>query len=204
MDNKSLFLSTTTRDFVGYAVGQANRYAVRGKRLDAFNALVEFLSVNGVWKSKLSDVLTPDTTLPEGSELLSKPDGVYLSCYGRSVPVNGTVDNAIATFQKPIDQAGERAVESSGGTDWKGVYHAHRVVDEGLMLFETGTIKFPLHTAPYLLQVRNGELSLEEVLDAFEEKAKKLKTLTTSVFQDSVDQEKVDDFIVYIHNKYTM
>lgn len=201
--NRGKFLSNKTSDFVGYAKGQAMRYAVRGKRLEALVATVDYLGRSSR-KAKLSAHLLAYPNPPDGAELITKPDGLYLSCFGRSVPVNGSVENAINTFEKPIFEAGKRAIQSSGGTDWKGMYHAHRVVDEGLELFTTGKIQFPLKTASYLLDVRNGKVGLEDCLDFFDEKATMLECLTSSPFQDSVNMQEVEDFVVFTHDKYTV
>ena len=201
LENKELFLNDNLANFVGYAKGQAMRYAVRGERLVDLQSLLDFLA-GGTTRAPLGDYLKNKSVLPRGTLLIKKKDGIYLCCHGRSVPIQSTVGNAVSVFSKPVYEAGQRTKNSGDGPDWKGVYHAHRVIDEGLELFTEGVITFPVKSAQYLLKVRNGEIDIEKCLDFFEEKASKLEAVEATPFQRAVDIEKVDDFIVYVHRTY--
>lgn len=205
-DNRDKFLSQNKKPFVGFAKGQAMRYAVRGDRFNTLKSVVDYLSVLQP-KAKLKDAV-PNIYLNlkklEGVEFVRQPDGEYLSVFSRMVPMGGTALEAKKVYEKPLQEAGERTKIASGegGVDWKGLYHAHRVVDEGLELWKTGKIVFPLKNCDLYTSIRNQELPLEEVLDTFLEKIDKLEELTeTKHLREKPDAKWLEDFLYRVYYK---
>lgn len=197
-DNRYKILSANKKPFVGFAKGQAMRYAVRGHRYDTLKSVVNYLKRLQP-STRLRDVPNMKISLNglEGLSWLTLIDGVYLSVFDRKVSINVKASEALAVYEKPLEQAGERTIQAAGtsGVDWKGLYHAHRVVDEGIELWETGDIKFPLKGKFEYLKIRGGEVyTLEEVLESFLKKLDRLEKLETKHLRYEPDRDWVEDF----------
>jgi hypothetical protein len=209
--NRYRLLSANKKAFTGFGKAQAMRYAVRGERLTSLQSLLGTLRVfakHGPMceTSVLTDVenaLIPGVTVVEkpqpGGKLIK-----FISAFGREVASTCTFAEAIRIFEKPLAEMGKRteAAAANGGADWKGLYHAHRIVDEGLELFQTGYIEFPCPRAAYYLKIRNGELGLDEVLDTFEERLAMLEAAEPcDALAPEADHAWIDAFVVEAYNE---
>lgn len=205
-DNRFKVMTSNMKSFTGFAKQQAMRYAVRGDRLDTLERVVDTL-VSCRFKTKQStvrDAMPLLQAIPNVSFVDKlQPSGdmlPYLNVFGREVPVTAHISEAIKVYEKPIREAGKRAREATGGPDWKGLYHAQRVVDEGLQLFATGELVFPCENAPAYLAIRSGQMELEAVLGNFEDALAKLEELKPiPEFRATTDQEWIDQFVLDIY-----
>jgi len=204
--NRDKILSRNTKSFVGYCKGQAVRYSMRGKRLDTYMQVCDALASKSGMKVKawtISDALSSI----EGVQIIAKtqPGGVvidYLDVYGRQVPMTLTCEEALKVYQKPVDEAGERArkAQQSGGMDQKALYHAVRIADEGISLFGQGIIQFPCQNLDFLRKIRAGELEIDHILDVFDEKMAILEGIgDKSPLADAPDYEWIDGFVSSVH-----
>jgi RNA repair pathway DNA polymerase beta family len=200
--NRDKLLSNKFESFAGFGRAQAMRYAVRGDRLAALVAVVNALQGWDPTKPVRSNDWATLLTVP-GVTTFNGPDGIeYLSVHGRSVPVTARVAEAHSIFLKPIAEAGKRTHKAldNGGADWKGLYHAHRVVDEGIELATTGELRFPLRNAAQYLSIRNGDVSLDEVLDTFEDKMVQLdEARVTSTLRAEADVDWIEGFVAEVY-----
>lgn len=117
------------------------------------------------------------------------------------------VDEIEAVFERPIAEYGKRAKQArdEGGADWKALYHAVRIADEGIQLFLSGHITFPSRCVGLLRKIRAGELHIDEVLDIFDEKIVLLEhAVEVSALPDKPDQVWIDDFVEETHRKIVM
>ncbi len=210
VDNKFRVIPANMKAFVGFGRSQAMRYAVRGDRVTVLKALVDFLQSvkDRCGNTRLNRVTAAmvDIEALDGVKIVPKQHGGttvdYIVAFGRAVPVNCKVGEIIDVFQKPLDQAGKRSRDAVDGPDWKGLYHAHRIVDEGIELFTTGSLVFPCKNAAEYLQIRNGELSIERVLDTFDEKLATLENVKPiSDFREKADKEWIDEFVASFHEQ---
>jgi hypothetical protein len=205
--NRFKVMNLNMKAFTGYAKGQAMRYAVRGDRLDTLIAVVERLKkmdpkvpiskqmggTGSMWLADMPNVRVWDKPQP-GDRMIP-----HMSVFGREVSLTLKPLEAIKVYQKPIDEAGARSIKatSDGGPDWKGLYHAQRIVDEGLELFTTGELRFPCANASYYVDIRSGSVELDTVLNAFEESLARLEAITPiPEFQEKADQEWIDNFVL--------
>lgn len=206
--NRHRILHANKDGFIGFGKSQALRYAVRGQRLETLTLVTGFLESCVNNKRPVQEYfIEPLSEIPGVSWTYGKDSIKQLTVFGRSVPVTVTVAEALQVFQKPILDAGKRAktAHEHGGADWKGLYHAHRIVDEGLELFATGDLTFPCQNASQYLAIRAGELSLDEVLDLFDEKLADLEALTpTSALATRPDMQFIDDFVAETHGKVVL
>lgn len=195
--------------FLGYGQGQANKYIVRGDRLTTMEAIVAKLEpIAGSLRLNECKVLWEGILTYPGTSLLPGPTGHehidYLTVFGRQVPVTVKVSEALEVFRKPLAGIGKRtkAAAEQGGADWKGLYHANRVIDEGIELFSTGKLTFPCTHADYYVKVRNQELTMDAVLDRFAGKLQELEELKPiSDFKEERDTEWVKQLTMQVHEQ---
>ena len=204
--NRNKILNRNNKAFVGYCKGQAVKYSLRGKRLDTFIKVCEFLEKHEGINVKL-EVLPDELSHIEGVRIISKVqpgDTVvrYLDVYGRQVPVTVKVKEALAVFRKPIQEAGKRAqhAQQADGADWKALYHAVRIAEQGVRLFKYGDISFPAQNVPLLMKIRNGEMDMDEVLDYFDMRAAELEEIGDNTpLREKPDRQWMDDFVCSVH-----
>lgn len=210
-ENRFRVLSANKDGFEGFGKAQAYRYAIRGDRktsLETLSAMLEQWPVG----ARLSDTNVPNTVrmgVPTGVEIIAKPQpgGMmldFINAFGKEVPVTCKVGEALKVFQKPLRELGKRTVAAAdaGGADWKGLYHAQRIVDEGIELFTTGELLFPCVNAPAYRAIRSGQMELEAVLDHFESSLIRLQETTPiAEFQTEPDLDWANEFVEAFHEQ---
>lgn len=208
--NRDKILNRNTKAFVGYCKGQAVRYSMRGKRLETYEAVVQWLSEQPQDAKISADPFGFDyLTGLEGVTIVSKPqpDGSslpYLDVYGRQCPSTIRAGEALKIYRKPVEEAGRRAraAMDAGGMDYKALYHAVRIADEGISLFSAGKIEFPCQNLPILMQIRAGEVEIDEILDIFDEKIAILEGISEeSPLRAHPDREWIDDFVTGVYEE---
>ncbi|QJA42971.1 hypothetical protein [Phaeobacter phage MD18] len=208
-------MSRNKKAFTGYAKGQAMRYSVRGDRVASLEKLVTILecldpnrpmneqNVNDVM-NQIKGVKVYEKRDPQRNSVLGYRLTPYLTAFGRECPMTCKPKEALSIYRKPLVEAGKRSRDaaSGDGPDWKGLYHAQRIVDEGLELFATGELVFPCREASYYLQIRSGELPVEAVLNRFEERLEALEEIEPiPEFRDEADKKWIDEFVMSVHEQ---
>lgn len=199
--NRHRILNRNNKAFVGYCKGQAVRYSMRGKRLDTFIKVVEELERHSDIDVRVYSI--DELRHIEGVRFIPKvqPGGqtlAYLDVYGRQVPGTMKAREALKVYRKPVDEAGNRAhlAQQANGADWKALYHAVRIAEQGVRLFETGDISFPCQNTDFLLRIRGGEMDMDEVLDHFDGCAARLEEIgDNSPLAEKPDKDWIDDFV---------
>ena len=207
--NRAKFYTKNLKSFVGYARNQANKYGVKGERLNTATKVFDFL-INFPDFTKLNEIWD---RLPEGPHITKHPkngvikERMYEVC-GRKLGENITVVYGREIIRRLIDEYGKRAelASKNEGIDWKALSHALRACIQMREILTTGTIHFPLYNADLIKKVKAGELSyqktvapmLEELMSDMEEKMAK------SDLPDRVDQEFWDNFMVDVIQKVVM
>lgn len=187
--NKEKFLNKKCNAAVGYAQSQADKYSLRGWRIQALEYVLDHLLVEYVENphrplgesfgyqkliAGLSD-LSPKISdyIKCGFRLAPHVQAgkiEYISVCGKEAGLSASVKFAYEVYKNSLGEYGDRArAAKDGGADWKAMYHAVRIPEQTVELLETSHITFPRPEAPYLLQVRRGERSVEEVSAKIEE-----------------------------------
>lgn len=208
--NRHRVLSRNAKAFVGYCKAQAVRYSLRGDKLATYSRVVQLLDEMLPHRPVYSGGEDYDDLLRvPGVEIIDRPQpgGVivpYLSVYGRECPTTVHAAEALAIYRKPLEEAGRRAWEAqqAGGADWKALYHALRIADEGIRLFRDGTITFPSPIRATLLQIRNGDVPMGVVLDWFDEKVALLEeTVEASDLPAEPDRAWIEALVLEQHER---
>lgn len=169
-NHNKLFSSKDCNAYIGYAIGQAKKYGIKGSRLGVLKKLVKFL--NSIPVDMDNDKLI--TLIP--AILTECYDDSY--CFSKElngvlgIIVCGKVHQStikIVDFKARILndylKYGERAekAEKSEGIDWKALSHAVRAINQMVELLNYGKIQYPLNTAPILKKIKNGEFTFPAV-----------------------------------------
>lgn len=222
--NKSKFLHSGYSSFVGYCKTQANKYGIKGSRMNAVQAILEYLRMlinNDNIHSKLSRFQDSIETfvMNENDEFIkivmlenAQKTGLepYLEVCNRKVAFHATFKYAIDTFQKIWDNYGERArlAQSNDGIDWKALMHAVRISKQAKELLLTHNVTFPRPEKDLLLKIRKGEMPYQDVAELIElglqeiESAALVSTLPKEPDRVWAEQLIYDYYSGAINNEY--
>lgn len=183
--NRARFLHKGVSAFAGYCRTQANKYGIKGSRVAAARAAMNFFSN---WKetTKLKDVwhlIAPNMGSCEHWEFLEEPirgsekTVRMLSVCNKKVQENITCKEAAKIYGHMFQEYGQRALaaEKQENIDWKALMHAVRVGDEARELLTTHKITYPSPRRELLLQIRKGELPYQQVADIIEKGLERLE-----------------------------
>ncbi len=223
LKNRDKLISKNVTAMVSYARAQAYKYGDKGKRLDVFKDVVEWLESLYEYRkdSKLnwympmgimSDGHTPAWTKIrlKHKEFISIHKKVndtseveYLDVNGVMVPINVTVEYAIDVYKPRLEEYGARAKQAAAdkGNDLKAIYHAVRIANQAEELLKTGLITLPRPEAPLLLRIRNGlmeEAEMKAVIDESFERVREAEKTNDSL-RASPDKEWINDFLMDAH-----
>jgi len=213
------FLNRRLHSFTGYAVGQSKKYGIKGTRykelsdfvqkLDTvasktvesklgylFPVLEEFVSD----KKYINFVEAPGPKTGKGDNTI-----VYLEVLGKKFSGDVTVGYFYSNVNSMFEQFGNRTKASVGGTDWKALSHALRVLLEVEELIDTGFIKFPLKDASRIKEVKEGKVELEEVMEQVNSLLDTVKNkIERCALPEESDRETMDWielFLIHLYNK---
>lgn len=175
-DLRRQFHSKRMISFVAFARTMANRYGARALRLKVAEDLVALLST-------ITYSAQPDQRLAGVWELL--PDNIYSKktrdsdgfpkmweAFGRQLPATSKVGYALDVVSAIRNGFGKRVEQAAkGGVDWKSMAHAFRVAYQLREILDTGDLKFPLDSAPFLREVLTRTQDVEALAVELEELA---------------------------------
>ncbi len=156
------------RSYVGYCLGQAERYCLKGERLRVLQRVRQWLDRR---HPDLRSGIRLEEALPGLLEACRHGEYCHAGTSADGMPalvLNGKIHLApmpLKEFSQRLDREiaayGERAraAEASGGLDFKALSHSVRVVSEMQEILATGRVVFPLACAGELRSIREGRLS---------------------------------------------
>lgn len=172
--------------FRAYGKSQMLRYSTRGAGVRGLREVVAILrdhmAVSGqtnraVAKTPRTMSLLKQLCIEDQDVSISyqedRHDVPILHVSGRSAYLTARPFDALKIFDGALKQISARrasAAEHPDLADIKGIYHAMRIVDEGIELLQTGRLVFPLQRAPLYLKVRTGEVPLRDASRIYEER----------------------------------
>lgn len=189
------FLSKDMHAFVGYARGQANKYSLKGSRLEK---LVQF---RGALEGTCPEMglYTYWDRLPRDAERINPAGVPELQIAGKWF--GGTT--AVKFVQQVLDRAiklyGNRACDAyeAGGVDWKAISHAVRVSRELKEILTEQQITFPLRDRELILRIKTGQVDIQEVQDLLDQDLLEIEVLIEqSSLPESVDRDWWDQFLI--------
>jgi hypothetical protein len=184
--NYKKFYNRNLHSFIGYCVGQSKVYNVRGERFNELHLFVEYFTP--IAKEQSSAKLE---SLYPNIEILFKnynykyinfimgatsrgsgvdKEGQYVEVLGKRFLGTVTVGYFLERIIEMEAQFGNRAKASAKGVDFKALSHAVRVISEIEELIDNDFITFPLKNKVYVTSVKEGNETLENVMDYIDEK----------------------------------
>lgn len=211
--DRQFWLHKNTKAFVGYALGQARKYGIKGaryKELTTFNKYLQHTArLQGSFKLKtLLGILSnhidnhkykyikitraPGPLGTNGHEIID-----YVEILDKKFSKDVTLDYMLERSIFLESTVGHRTKAAAEGTDWKALSHAIRVLTEVIELLGLHTIRFPLENAQWLKGIKSGEYELEPILEAIEERIDYIdQLLIITTLPETANQKQVNKLIL--------
>jgi RNA repair pathway DNA polymerase beta family len=176
--------------FIGYAFGQSAKYSLRGVRLEELERVIAWFQIqdeNVMLGDVIASLEQTKYTYTEIYEHKNKnaghPDEQRLSCLGVIFQYNKPIKECLPTLIKRLNQYGERSKNNKedGGVDWKAYSHAFRLIYEWEQLLLEGRLTFPVPNRDYILSVKKGEISFEEVQEKLYEEFDRIQQIPNNL-----------------------
>lgn len=166
----------TANAYVGYAIGQAKKYGIKGSRLGVLRNIKEYVEndINREGDIRLSDFVDDilekfgDSSYCFHKQVENKGKVTdYLFINGSQHQYNIKMDEFKQRIDKAFNSYGDRTrkAEEDGGVDFKALSHSVRVLYQCKELYRDGQITFPLkgEAREKTLSVKTGKNSYNEV-----------------------------------------
>tara|TARA_Y100000310_G_scaffold93709_1_gene91216 strand:+ start:721 stop:1698 length:978 start_codon:yes stop_codon:yes gene_type:complete len=190
--DKHLFVSQSIKQrYLGYAYSQRHKMVMRSDKVNELNAAYEYLE----------DIR--DTT-KFMSQLESKIENRSLSFIrwkegmfhigDVQVQHGVTVNRAIQLIKGRLDKVGNRKdLILKHGWDLKFGSHLIRLLKECYEILITGKIRFPLQYADEILEIKNGEWTIKQVLDYAEHLEQQIEALDLSHLPKTANYDLINE-----------
>ena len=215
--SREQFLHKRVTAFIGYAKQQADKYGIRGSRMNAMKAAVELLNADFDDKTPLSEIRdsveifvkfnehTDIIQIPANKNMQNSLVDHWEIC-GRKFDFTNKINHVRGILQKIYSGYGERSKQAAAnnGIDWKAVSHAVRVCAQGIELLENHKITLPLEEPhrSLILDIKQGKLHFDIVRPIVEDYMNKLtNAVETSTLPDVPDREYFDEWIYNIYKQ---
>jgi hypothetical protein len=190
-NHKLLFSVKNTNSYIGYAIGQAKKYGIRGSRLgfikDVYNYICRFWS-NANDDARLKDCIDVIISKFGDSSYCFKKqakNGKYgLVLCGKMHMEDIKISEFYSRVKEHYETYGKRAkeAEQNKGIDWKALSHALRALYQTEELILIGKIKFPLDNKREILyNVKKGKIDYKAVEKLILEGIDRVKSLQETI-----------------------
>lgn len=224
-NNYKKLLTRNTRSFQGYALGQAKKFGIKGQK---YHELVEFQKFTKTltfprtikkeprylrhWfseietfikKNKFKHIEFTMAPGPKGSDNKNK-DVLYVSVLGRLF--EGGVD--VEYFVRKVNEIeagfGNRTkaiAETESKSDLKALSHAFIISELCVELLRTQFMTFPVKNRTYALDIKQGRILVNEIIDSVEKNLKEVDELiSTTDLPEKVNEEFVKETLLEMYS----
>lgn len=211
--NYKRFYNKNLHSFIGYCVGQSKMYNIKGERFSELHDFVElfrkievdnseeklesyFPKIEHIFgKKQYKYVKFIKASISRGNQAYK--EGRYVELLGKRFAGSVTVGYFSKLISEMEEQFGNRTRDASKGVDYKALSHAVRVIDEVEELLDDGFITFPLKNSTYIKAIKEGRITLEEVMAYIDVKLDVVqKKLDNSRLPQKSDENFIDRFIL--------
>ena len=198
--------------YVGYAIGQAKKYGLKGSRLGVLKQVYEYLErvvvcAPDLLNEKLS-VIVEDIldNFYDDSYCFMKHvnDEEALVLCGKVHLFSITLEEFYQRISREFNKYGERVkdAEKNRNIDWKSLSHAVRCLDQMNELLTTGGIEYPLDTKFELKDIKNGGCTFQFIEELIQIKLERVKTLQERTgIKGKKDSKLIEDIILNLYNE---
>ena len=215
------FLTSNIEAMMGYSVSQANLYSDKGKRLNALNEVLEVINqfpqdirmeyLASDLKDKIAPVIEKYPEYVAITEYAINNEGDLRLCLivlEKTLPYSNTFKINLNPLLGMLKKYGSRVKEASvNNADWKALLHANRIVSEGIQLFQTKKLVFPLSNEQraFLKNIKAGNVNREQITTDLNFKLEYLKDLSMAgIFPERTPElnEKFQEFLIGYLRKF--
>jgi len=206
---KKLFDIKNCNAYVGYAIGQAKKYGIKGSRLGVLKNIYNWCEDYFEDEDDLFETQRLSSVMYDIEEEFSDPSYCFVKNFNgipglvicgkvhlATITINEFKDRIYTDYEKYGDRA--RAAEKSEGIDWKAISHAVRSLIQMESLIQTGAIRYPLEEAEMIKSVKTGQMDFPSVEEYISEKIyeidEQLKNLTKPI--NIRDNELIETIIL--------
>ncbi len=221
-NNRDKFLHKNISPIIGYAYQQANKYSLKGFRVDAFQSTLEFLSQFEGHKTLNDESIKPkllkfvyerpchdprEKTPYISMENKSDSKGLvqeYLQVAGKYYQLNCPLKIIKQQIQQKYDDYGTRAklAKENKNIDYKALSHCLRVINQGIELLNTKHLEFPRPDRNLLLKIKMGEFEYPQMEEMILQGFDNLKIAQEkSTLREAPDQEWIDNYIFEVYSQ---
>jgi hypothetical protein len=180
-DNTELFINKRVYDkFTGYAFSQFKKGILKATH---YKELQNILNIIKDYDDEeiLGVVVEKEPRLQKyniNKKYISIPDINY------NIQKNIMIKKAIRMIERTLHYSSHRKKDwEEFGYDTKFFMHTIRLLDEGIELIKNKKLVFPLKNREYLLKIRKGQFSLEELQQIVDNKFTEIRQLENNVNQ---------------------
>ncbi len=209
----SQILTKQAASFVSYCKVQANKYGMKGARIETAQRLLEILLKAEVQYGPSSKLNQIANTLKEFAvqneafklgvqDTLTGNKIEYFDIGGKRALFTSSIKTARAIVQNLLEEYGQRARAAAlnEGVDWKALSHAVRIGYQALEFLKYQHITFPRPEAQHLLAIKQGKIPFTEVSQEIEELLAQIEDAKKcSLLPETYDQKIIDDFIEHLY-----
>jgi hypothetical protein len=204
-DNHEKFFNINDcNSFVGYAVGQAKKYGIKGSRLGKIKEVFEFVKKQD-YNEKVLTILDEinEKFYDKSYCFIKKINNIdSLVLCGKVHMGSIFIDELYRRLEKDYSEYGKRAelARQNEGLDFKALSHAVRSINQMNELIDTGKIQFPLKTKDTLLKIKLGETSFNEIEILISEGIDTIKKKLENFDKKTKDQEFINQTILNFYD----
>lgn len=209
---RTILVHKKINSFVGYCKQQANKYGIKGSRMNAIQKVLKGLPENYTPYHKINhyeslfDSLVDEKLIKWTKTEHNGQKYRYFEVCGRKFEDTSYVENVYLILTKIYDEYGARAkqAEINQGIDWKAISHAVRVCHQAKELLLTGIITLPLapENREEVLRIKKGVEDFKQVSPRLELLVDEISYLEKkSTLPDGIEQSTIDNLIVSVYSK---
>jgi hypothetical protein len=214
-DNYYIFLSKNFKAFIGYCMGQAQKYGIKGSRFSELGLIKswwdDYIKITTDAKVNFSvsnffDSVEEKVDNLKFSKMIKTDKGRYFSILGKMHHDRISLEMFHKQLMSQYNSYGERTKKALEGVDYKALSHAVRVLYEMEELIDTKFIKFPLKNRDFIRAIKYNDLhqySLEDLFDMISLTIDEVQILIDkSTLPSKVNQKEIDDLHLSILRYY--
>lgn len=200
--------------YVSYAFHQAKKYGLKGSRIGILKEILNYLTTiysnpfesTEFWKAgDVFDEILKKFHNPSLCFEKKDNNNRFLYICGKGYMDSIKLSEMIYRLNSEYEKYGDRArqAEQNENIDWKAVSHAIRCLDQVIEMAETGNIvQYPLKTAPYILEIKQGKHTWQEVESVIIYKLDIAEKLIAKVPENKKIKKVHEDIIINAYKFY--
>lgn len=204
----SLYDKHKLHGYLGYVLGQAKKYGIKGSRLGVIRRVKEWYdnAPSKIYFNTLSCYM--DTILEQCEEpsycFKKEVNGVpSLVICGKVHQGTISMTEFAQRINRDFERYGERArlAEQDNGVDFKAISHAFRAITQMEQILRLGRITFPLAAADALKAVKRGDVPWKDCEANLLESLETLKQLQDNTPSIPADTNLIESFILGLYDE---